>query len=814
MIYPSDFESKIGFRPLRKFLTDYCISTLGSKWVERLRFHTDFREVKELLLQTAEMKKLLDGGADLPLDGMYDVTPYLTEIRSDGSYMSADRLFKLCGLLNQMERLRSFFGGEHSENGYDSLSRLFSPLQTFPVLISEIEKIVDRYGDVRDDASVALFEIRRSIRSLQSSMSTVMRRVIDRAVAQGIIDKDTTPAVRDGRLVIPVSAPKKREIPGIVHDESATGKTIFIEPTEVVRSANQLRELEMEEQREIITILMGIADLLRPEIDAILEGSRMVGLFDFIRAKALLAQQIHGEMPVLEKKPEIDWYSATHPVLRLSLESQGREVVPLTLRLDKNQRILVISGPNAGGKSVCLKTVGIIQYMLQCGLLPSMYSNSHAGVFRNLFIDIGDEQSIENDLSTYSSHLRNMKHFLRNANPSTLFLADEMGSGTEPQIGGALAQAILSALNEKKCFGIVTTHYQNLKTFADSEEGLINGAMLYDREHLQPLFQLAVGSPGSSFALEIATKTGLDPKIIAKAKDIVGSDYVNLDKYILDIARDRRYWANKRMSIREKERRLEEIIEKNESKADDLRTRRAEIIGEARKQAREIMEGANARLENAIHEIRRNQAEKERTKELRAELEKYKRQLQEEGKDKVPELLRPDKKKRPQSSVSEQKKSVGRALIAGDYVKMQDGGVTGKILSISGKRAEVAFGALRTFVDLGKLKAVSAPKPTATETLYSVSKETSDDSRKRQLDFKPEIDVRGMRADEALQAVTYFIDDAVQFAQGRVRILHGTGHGILRQIIREYLRSNQNVVSAADEDVRFGGAGITVVNLR
>lgn len=819
MIYPSDFEKKIGFLHLRSLLCELCLSKMGRDRVDALSFKTDFKLVTALLQQTAEMKRIIESHTELPLGGMHDVIPYLNVIKSSGSFLSASRLLELVQMLREIDSIHQFFNKgnetEKSENDFPALRALFKDVLTFSKAIREIDRVVNKFGEVKDDASPELFDLRNRIRHVQASMSSVMRKVIDRAVHEGIIEKDTTPSVRDGRLVIPVSSGNKRELSGIVHDESSTGKTVYIEPTEVVRTANQLRVLEMEEQREVTAILMSVAEFLRPEIDAMVESCRMVGLFDFIHAKALLAIKLGCEMPVLEKKPELDWFHAVHPVLKLTLESQGREVVPLSINLNNKNRILVISGPNAGGKSVCLKTVGIIQYMMQCGLLPTLYSNSHAGVFRNLFIDIGDEQSIENDLSTYSSHLKNMKHFLRYAGKDTLFLADEMGSGTEPQIGGALAQAILKVLNEKKAFGIVTTHYQNLKVFAENEEGMMNGAMLYDRVHLQPLFQLAIGSPGSSFALEIARKTGLDSSILDMAKEIVGSDYVNQDRYMLDIARDRRYWSNKRLAIREKERKLEDVLKKTEERAEQLREQRSEILRQAKQEAKEIMEGANARLENVIHEIRKSQAEKERTKAVRIELENYKKELKKDSVSTAPSILRSPKKNKPdRKNEGKLIKPDTASLDKGDYVKMADGGVTGQILSISGKQAEVAFGDLRTFVALNKLKPALKPKPKATETVLSITKSTSEDSRKRQLNFSQEIDVRGMRADEALQAVTYFIDDAIQFSASRVRILHGTGGGILRQVLREYLKTNPNVVSAEDEDVRFGGAGITVVTLR
>lgn len=619
-------------------------------------------------------------------------------------------------------------------------------------------------------------------------------------------------------MVLPVSAAMKRRVNGIVHDESATGKTVFIEPAEVVEAGNHLRELQMQERREIVRILISIADIIRPDIDLIEAGCLSIGYLDFIKAKARFANIVGASLPNIERKPEIDWFNAFHPVLFLTLRQQGRSVVPLNLHLDDRHRFLIISGPNAGGKSVALKTVGIVQYMMQCGMLPTLYDNSHMGIFEKILVDIGDEQSMENDLSTYSSHLRNMKTFLRLAGPSTLVLADEMGSGTEPQIGGALAQSILFRLGEAGCFGVVTTHYQNLKSFAEDTSGFINGAMLYDRQHLRPTFQLSVGNPGSSFAIEIARNIGLPTDVIEMAKEIVGSDYVNSDKYLLDIARDRKYWSNKRQSIKEKEQHLDKLLEKYEDTASDLKQKRADIINDAREEAKEILKSANARLEKAIRDIKNAEAEKERTKQIRRELEDYKESLNHVVEDSsVPDALKPLKHKSRKSKEEAGKKKEEKTpvvqLSAGDWVKMDGSGSSGQIISIQGKKAEVAFGALRTMIDLSRLISVQRPKQTAASQSLSISSQTSEDSRRRQLNFKNEIDVRGMRADEAIQAVTYFLDDAVQFSANRVRILHGTGHGILKTLIREQLRINPNVQSFSDEDVRFGGAGITIVNL-
>lgn len=829
MIYPDSFESKIGFDKIRQAVIERCSGSLSSEEAKAMAFSDNYDLVRCNLLQTDEMLKILLASQDLPLRDVGDIGAYLTQLRAEGNYLTAQQLYKLMQMMNQAAEVKAFFDRSVKEEKDGSgpmfpyLSEVASRLESFPELIRIINETVNKFGEVKDTASDKLYELRRQLRAASGTMSKTMRRVLDRAIAEGLVDRDTTPSVRDGRMVIPIEAGKKRSLSGIVHDASATGKTVFIEPLEVVEAGNHIRELEMEVHREEIEILKGVAVRLRPFVGSIGASCRVLARLDFIKAKAMFAREVDGRLPHIERERTLELYHAVHPQLLLSLRAQGKDVVPLSLTLDNEHRILIISGPNAGGKSVTLKTVGVVQYMMQCGMLPTVYENSHMGIFKNLYVDIGDEQSIENDLSTYSSHLRNMKFFLQHTSKQTLILADEMGSGTEPQIGGALAQAILAKLARTRCLGIITTHYQNLKTFAGETEGFINGAMLYDRQHLQPAFQLEVGNPGSSFAVEIARKIGLDGDVIAKAQEIVGSDYVNLDKYLLDIARDRRYWSNKRQNIKEKEARLDQLLSLYEDKADDLKSQRNEILREAKREAKEILATANARIEKTIREIREAQAEKEVTKKLRSEFEGYRRSVTdaepESSTKDVPEALKELKHKSKRSKDIKLARSAKpavdtkREIAAGDYVKMKDGNVTGQVMRIDGKKAEVAFGTLRMMVEVSKLIPSQAPKITAATQVFGVSASTSESSRGRQLNFKPEIDVRGLRGDEAVQAIVYFLDDAVQFNAGRLRILHGTGHGILKTLIREQLQANPNVVSFRDEDVRFGGAGITVVDL-
>lgn len=818
MLYPLDIEKKIGFYPLRKVLKEKCETEMGRILVNEMSFKTNSVLIKKELGGTHEMKKILESGESMPEFSFYDVSSWLKEKRSSSSFLSSEQLYNAATTFHTMKEVHDFFNNEASS--FQKCKNLKDEFHNIPVLEfleKEIVRCIEKDGTVKDNASPSLYEIRRQLDSLSRSMHKIMRRVLDLSINQGLIEKDTAPVIRDGRMVIPISASNKRSLTGIVHDTSATGKTVFIEPSEMVEAGNRLRELQIEEEQEIIAVLISLTNVLKTEEERISTGCKLLARYDFIKAKALFALETGAELPFLEKEPELDWFHAVHPGLLLTLKPQGREVIAMNINLNEKNRILVISGPNAGGKSVSLKTVGTIQYMMQCGLLPTIYSNSHMGIFSNIFIDIGDEQSIENDLSTYSSHLSNMKYFLQNANNKTLILADEMGSGTEPQIGAALAQSILEKLGKSGCFGVITTHFQNLKIFAENEDGFVNGAMLYDRQHLRPTFQLSIGEPGSSFALEIARNIGLPAQVIENAKEIVGSNYVDAERFTLDIQRDKRYWKNKRIEIKEKEARLNKLLEQYELKADELKQQRNLILKEAKQEAKEILEGANTKIERSIHEIRKSQADKEKSKLIRKELEEYKKSLEINIEtDKVPEALKPLKHKSRTNKNDFQKNTLNEAkeLKVGDYVKMKDGSITGNIISLDGRKAEVAFGNLRTKIETDKLQLATKPSYTSKNSILMKSQDGPETmSRERQLQFKTDIDIRGLRAEEAIQAITYFIDDAIQFNAHRVRILHGTGHGILRGLIREQLKSNSLVKDFHDEDVRFGGAGITVVDL-
>ena len=650
---------------------------------------------------------------------------------------------------------------------------------------------------MKDNASPNLAQIRRDIIISQNSVSKIMRSVLNKATEDGLIDKDVTPSLREGRLVIPVSSMNKRRIPGIVHDESATGKTVFIEPTAVVEVNNRIRELENEERREIIRILTEFTNFVRPFYDDILNSCLLVAKIDAIRAKALFSIDIKAIKPYLYSDCRIDWYEARHPLLEKSLTRQGKKIQPLNIRLNKKQRILLISGPNAGGKSVCLKTAGLLQYMLQCGLPIPIHERSNAGIFQSIFIDIGDEQSIENDLSTYSSHLINMKNCIKYSNGKSLLLIDEFGTGTEPQLGGAIAEAVLNRLNTNHVYGIITTHYTNLKHYAAQTEGVVNAAMLYDRNKMQPLFMLSIGTAGSSFAIEIARKIGLPDDVINAASKIVGEEQIDFDKHLQDVARDKRYWEQKRAKIKEEEKKLQSLTEHYDALVQDIKKKEKEIIRNAKEEASEIIKNSNAKIENTIRAIKESAADKNITQSERRELENFKKSL--------------DKQLEKQPSVKQP-----QDFHKGERVRIKGQNIAGTIDAVNGKTAIVFFGQIKSTVDVSKLEHLTASQLKEMEkysTNAVANAKKGFDMRERQLNFSQDIDVRGMRVDEALQAVIYFLDDAQMFNVSRVRILHGTGTGALKSAIRDYLYQSSIVKSFKDEHVQFGGAGITVVDL-
>ena len=820
MTYPQNFEEKIGFDKIRGLICDRCLSTLGSERVAGMQFQTSFDTIDRLLHETEEFTHILQTEDNFPADYFFDIRSSLQRIRIEGTFLDETELFNLRRSLETIRHIVGFFINEE-ESPYPHLQALAGNVVVFPQLLSRIDQIIDKFGHVKDNASTELSQIRRELNRTLSSISRSLNMILRNAQSEGIVDKEVSPTLREGRLVIPVIPAYKRRIKGIVHDESASGKTVYIEPAEVVEANNRIRELEGEERREIIRILTLFTDELRPHLAEIAHSYEFLADIDFIRAKALFAIEINALLPHFENCRQIEWYHAIHPLLFLSLKKQNKQVVPLDIALTPQQRILLISGPNAGGKSVCLKTTGLLQYMLQCGLLIPVYENSHTGIFDHIFIDIGDEQSIENDLSTYSSHLTNMKFFVKNCNESSLLLIDEFGGGTEPQIGGAIAEVLLDRFNRKKAFGVITTHYQNLKQFAEDTQGIVNGAMLYDRHMMQPLFKLSIGNPGSSFAIEIARKIGLPEDVIADASEKVGSDYIDMDKYLQDIVRDKRYWENKRKNIRHREKQLEEITQRYADNLQEIEKERKRILKEAKQKAEQLIAESNARIENTIRTIKEAEAEKEKTKMARQELHSFKKGLQKNDENddtisrKIAKIKAKEEKKNHSKKEADAETSKTTTISVGDAVCLKGQTTVGEISAIQGNKATVIFGHIKSSVHIERLEKVSRNRLKREQAIKAtfVSEDTTNSMREKSLHFHREIDIRGFRADEALQALVYFIDDAIQVGAEQVRILHGTGTGALRQTVREYLKGVTGIRSFHDEHVQFGGAGITVVEL-
>ena len=834
MIYPNNYEFKIGFDTIRHLLKEHCVSTLGKEKVDELSFSDDATVVNEQMAQIREFRRLMQATEKPEMNYFFDVRESVARIRMENTHLEEDELFDLRRSLETIGKIVDFLNrGEKLEARgesypYPALHRLAEDVQTFPAIIRRIDSILDKFGKIKDSASMTLAGIRHDMEQTAGSISRTLYTILHSAQRDGLVAQDVAPTLRDGRLMIPVAPGLKRRIKGIVHDESATGKTVFIEPAEVVEANNKVRELEAQERREIIRILTVFSDELRPHV-------------------------------------------AIHPLLQRSLAKQEKKVVPLDIILTASPnpskrrgersaeppsslggdggRLLIISGPNAGGKSVCLKTVGLLQYMVQCGLSIPIGDRSTVGLFQNIMIDIGDEQSIADDLSTYSSHLLNMKNMMKQANSRTLLLIDEFGGGTEPTIGGAIAEAVLKQFWKKETFGVITTHYQNLKHFAEDHPGVVNGAMLYDRHQMQALFQLSIGQPGSSFAIEIARKTGIPEEVISDASEIVGSDYIQSDKYLQDIVRDKRYWEGKRQTIHQHEKSLEGHIQRYETNLEEIERERKQILSRAKQQAEELLAEANRRIENAIREIKEAQAEKERTREVREELQEFREQVKNDDtrglmseedfakklrqmeERKARKAQRKEKKGEEQRAASEKLAArarenlnpENRPLAAGDSVRIKGTNSIGEIESIQGKQATVIFGGLRSKVKVEQLERSEKVKVNSEKFATAIDKhahlaiQTSHMTRAtmedRRQNFHQDLDVRGMRGDEALDTVMHFIDDAILIGLSRVRILHGTGTGALRQLIRQYLATVPNVKKAKDEHVQFGGAGITVIDL-
>ena len=824
MIYPDNFEYKIGFDRIRILLSEKCLSPMGLEKVNAIKFIDNFEHLSRILSATFEFQQILIFEDYFPSEHYYKISECLNKIRIEGTFPEVQEVFDLKRSLETVKTILNFFRNKDDVR-YPVLRSMCSSVKTYPYVLEAIDRIIDRRGVIKDNASSRLKEIRAELIGKSLQVTKRLNAILKQAQSDGIVDSDTSVSIRNGRGVIPVGAYDKRKIKGLIHDQSASGKTVFIEPEEIVEINNDIIELEYEEKREIVRILTVFADNIRPYIDDMLESNLFLGEIDFIRSKALLGNHLHSIKPVLTDNPFLMWKRAIHPLLSLTFEkSPGRKVVPLEIVLDERDRILLISGPNAGGKSVCLKTVGLLQYMLQCGLTIPVAEGSETGIFKNILIDIGDEQSIDNDLSTYSSHLINMKYFVKNGNDKTLILIDEFGTGTEPMLGGSIAEAILGELNRKKVYGVITTHYTNLKHFASLTDGIVNGAMAFDNHLMQPLFQLTIGKPGSSFAFEIARKIGLPEEILEEASGKAGVKNINYDRHLKDIARDKRYWENKRQSIRQQEKRLEELMAEYEKELSGARSLRKEIIARAKDEAQNLLKESNRMIESTIRQIKESQAEKEKTKNIRQQLEEFKNVV---GEDTKPVETESEEKVAALSSIAKRIKlepetvkekpihaaSPVHPFKPGDPVRMIDTQAAGEIIEIKDKIVQVETGSLRFFVPPDKIERITRSELKKSLKANQVNRENDPAIVQRNINFKSEIDIRGVRGEEAINQVRELIDNALIVQYRNLRILHGKGNGILRQLVRQYLATVDVVKSFRDEHVEFGGSGITVVEM-
>lgn len=835
MIHPEKIEPKIGFDKVREMISAKCGTEYGRNRVAQEAFSTNKKEIDRRLSLTDEMRLIQIFESSYPDSGFVDCIPFLVPLQAGYSHIDVVSLGKLSETLDTLRKILNFFKNT-SEGEYPYLKKMSEPVAIFPEVSRRIDVILDRFGEIRDNASDLLFDIRRSIREKEGTISRRIQAILRKAQEAGVADEEATVSVRDGRMLIPVAVGNKKKLPGFVYDESASGKTAFVEPMEIVELNNQLRELHFAQQREIIRILTEFTDFLRPYLPDVIASAEYMGELDFISAKAMVSSRFAAGKPVISTQGELRLQRARHPLLEENLKKEGKKIVPLDLILNPQKRILLISGPNAGGKSVCLKTVGLLQYMLQWGMLIPTAESSELPVFKDIFIDIGDNQSIENDLSTYSSHLLNMKIILDEAKDKSLILIDEFGSGTEPEAGGAIAEQILSELEKRGCYGVITTHYTNLKFYAGNSTGVQNGAMLFDVQKIEPMFKLEMGLPGNSFAFELARKMGLPEGIVHGAEERAGSDYVTIERNLRKIARNKKQLEEKLAKIKTTDRTLESITEKYEKELGDIKAVRKAIIEEAKKEAQEILAQANKKIEATIKEIKESQAEKEKTKVARKSLTQFQEELKEGIKSKTEEDIDKkmeqliQRKKRQQERKAQREKKRGGAeeaaavekveerisakLEEGAKVKVKGGNLAGEVVKISGKSVSVAIGDIITKMSIDKVEVISGKqykehfKPAERKSTYSTSSLSE-----RRLNFNPNIDIRGKRLEEAIEIVTKFIDDAIMVDMGEVTILHGKGNGILREEIRKYLKITPGVKSFRDEHIERGGTGITIVEL-
>ena len=834
-------EQKIGFDRIRQIISDKCSTAYATERAASETFSTKASQIRKRLLLTDEMRLIMMFEDGFPSGGFIDCIDFLKPLESSSAAIDLLSLRKLKTMLETLRKVTNFF--EDIKDGvYPNLKRMSAPIMGFPEVQRRIESIIDRYGDIKDTASDALYEIRRSLREKEGAISRRMSAILKRAQEEGIVDGDAGVTVRDGRMLIPVSAANKRRISGFIYDESATGKTAYIEPAEVVELDNQIKELKFSEQREIQRILFEFTEFMRPYIPDLLDAARYLGEIDFIMAKAQVALEFIAGMPVISDNGDMNLRKARHPLLERALKKERKEIVPLTATLTPAKHILLISGPNAGGKSVCLKTVGLLQYMFQWGMLIPTSETSEMMVFDRIMVDIGDDQSIDNDLSTYSSFLVNMKEMLAKADNKTLILIDEFGSGTEPAAGGAIAEAILSEFDRRGAYGVITTHYTNLKLYASADTGVMNGAMMFDVKNIAPLFKLEMGLPGNSFAFELARKTGLPEEIIKDAEARAGEEFVGIERNLRKIARNRKALDEKLERIKNTDRTLENITDKYQKELLQIKSLKKEIIDEAKKEAEAIIKGANRQVENTIKTIRESQADKEQTQEARKGLQDFmsllaakKEKEQKEKEDYIEKKIRQlDARKERQKQRKAQKADTkaqqeqmeiqaeqqrmeafrSAPLKAGEKVRVKDNGMVGEVVKVSAKAVVVTIGNISSKMPLDKVERITSNefKSAVRENARPVSAVRVDSSlTERKLNFSTELDVRGARLNDAVETVTRYIDDAIMLNVSSVRIIHGKGTGVLRDELQKLIRTMPGVASAKDEHIQFGGSGVTVV---
>lgn len=814
-IYPDNFEKTIHFEKIRELLFSYCKSEIGKEKVTQMYFNTYYFKLQKDLFQVDEFRKIRIENLKFPSLKFTDEREILLSLDNGRNLYLPEQLLRLKHAIESVFTVSVFFE-EKNRSLFPNLFELIKTVKLYPFVKEKIIRIITDKGRIKDNASKTLNQIRKQLSEKEKLVSKKIHQKYDRIKKEKWEVENLGVSVRNGRLVIPIGATHKRKLQGIVHDESASGKTAFVEPIEIVELNNEIHELEYKEKKEIENILYKFSEAIRPYAKDLINYYELLGKFDFINAKARLAIVLNAILPELKNIPFFNWKKAVHPLLKISYDRQKKSVISQNFYLNNDQRIMLISGPNAGGKSVCLQMIGLLQYMLQCGLLVPVDEGSVFGMIKRIFIDMGDEQNIEDDLSTYSSHLKNMKYYLKNSDENSLILIDEFGVGTEPKLGGAIAEEILKKLNQNKTYGIVTTHYGNLKYLASKEEGIVNAAMLFDTEKMVPLFKLEVGKPGSSFAFEVAHKIGLPHDLIKKAQTEVGEENVKFDKYLREISRDKLYIEKKRREIRRKEKSLEKMSETYESALNEFEKKRNRLIEEAKAKASLMMKEANKTIENTIRKIKEVQAHKDKTRNIRKKYEQVKNNIEVEKPDPLEKLKKikfPSHiKMKPKTKTSNKKYS--SRISTGDYAIVDEFEKKVKVLKISGNEAVVSFGNMTMNVLLKNLnKAHFDPEENEIVRNYENISSIQSQVHNKRLEFKSDLDVRGLNAEGAIQQVMNHLDDALMLNIEEVRILHGTGHGILRKAIRDYLMQRNDVVRFEDADVRFGGSGITIVSL-